>query len=287
MKAHRAASASRKDPYVSSVSNDDLASQLAATPWNGGGESGLANDSPSNRVTESGQAAGGGPTITIEGNPIFFLNPTAYTDGGDTVLLADPSSSTLTGATVTISGGGLPGDMITSPDAPGYPGITASYDSATKTLTLAGVGTLGDYQGLLTFLLFSSTSSDPLNGGADPTRTLTYTVTDGVNTSSPVSATADIYPVNPSPPSGTTAFLVMSNSNNGDEEIFDIGSDKILAAYSLGALPAGWQLQGFGGFYDYLGHTQATDTMDMALRESSTGTMEFFAVNNNTIQSMI
>ena len=39
---------------------------------------------------------------------------------------------------------------------------------------------------------------------------------------------------NPPPPAGTTADMIMSDPSNGDYEIYDIGGNAILAAYSLG-----------------------------------------------------
>ena len=56
--------------------------------------------------------------------------------------------------------------------------ITASYNAATETLMLSGSDTLAHYQQVLDSVTFSS-GSNPTNSGANPTRTLTWTLNDG------------------------------------------------------------------------------------------------------------
>src|SRR6202162_1548702 len=63
-------------------------------------------------------------------------------------------------------------------------------------LTLSGTDTAAHYQSVLDNLAFSSSAADPTNGGADPTRTATWQVTDATNNqlSTPQSETIDISP---------------------------------------------------------------------------------------------
>ena len=49
-------------------------------------------------------------------------------------------------------------------------------------LTLSGSDTLADYQAVLRSVTFSSSSANPTDNGADPTRTITWTINDGVST---------------------------------------------------------------------------------------------------------
>ena len=49
-----------------------------------------------------------------------------------------------------------------------------------------------------------------------------------------------VTPPNPPPPVGTTADMVMNNPSNGDYEIYDIGGNAIMAAYSLGQMDSRW-----------------------------------------------
>src|SRR5262245_47220022 len=77
---------------------------------------------------------------------------------------------------------------------------------------------------------------------------------------------------NPSPPAGTTADMILRGSNAspavmGQYEIYDIGNNAILAAYSLGQVGTDWAFVTLGGFFD-------GDTTDMLLRNSNTGAFE-------------
>jgi hypothetical protein len=81
---------------------------------------------------------------------------------------------------------------------------------------------------------------------------------------------------NPSPPSATTADMIMRDGGNGDYEIYDIGNNAILAGSSLAQISTDWQVVGLGGF-------DGADTSDMILRNSGTGVFEVYDVSNNNI----
>jgi hypothetical protein len=76
----------------------------------------------------------------------------------------------------------------------------------------------------------------------------------------------------PPPPAGTTADMVLRGSNSspavaGQYEIYDLGSNAILAGYRLGQVGTDWAFVTLGGF-------NGSDTTDMLLRSSSTGGFE-------------
>ena len=81
---------------------------------------------------------------------------------------------------------------------------------------------------------------------------------------------------NPPPPAGTTADMIMSDGNNGVREIYDIGSNAVLAAYPLGQLARIGTVAGLGRF-------KGSDTTDMILRDSSSGAFEVYDISNNNI----
>jgi Lipase (class 3) len=83
-------------------------------------------------------------------------------------------------------------------------------------------------------------------------------------------------PANPAPPGGTTAIMVMNNPSNSDYEIYDVGSNAILAAYQLGQVGAPWRSTALGTF-------QAGDSSDMLLRNGSTGAFEAYYLSGNNI----
>src|SRR5262249_26331131 len=107
----------------------------------------------------------------------------------------DPDSLDLVGATVSIAGGTFGGDGdVLAADTSGT-AITASYDSASETLTLSGADTVAHYQAVLDSLTFAS-GADPSAGGPAPARVVPWVVEDGSASnplSSPQSTTIDLH----------------------------------------------------------------------------------------------
>src|SRR5215510_12017755 len=81
---------------------------------------------------------------------------------------------------------------------------------------------------------------------------------------------------NPIPPIGTTADLILRQSSSGLYEIYDIGSNAILAGYEVAQVGLDWQFAGLGGFF-------GSDTTDMLLRNTSTGGFEVYDISDNNI----
>src|SRR6266436_3592701 len=82
---------------------------------------------------------------------------------------------------------------------------------------------------------------------------------------------------NPPPPGGTTADMILRASRAVSQyEIYDIGSNSILAAYSLGQIGNDWTFVGLGGFF-------GSDTTDMILRNGNTGGFQVYNISNNNI----
>jgi hypothetical protein len=57
--------------------------------------------------------------------------------------------------------------------------ITVSYNAATETLSLSGYDTIARYNTVMAALRYNTTGDNPTNYGANATRTLTWTVSDG------------------------------------------------------------------------------------------------------------
>src|SRR5207248_2758671 len=83
---------------------------------------------------------------------------------------------------------------------------------------------------------------------------------------------------NPAAPAGTTADMVLRIANTsptaGQYEIYDIGSNTILAGYSLGQVGTDWGFVTLGGF-------NGGDTTDMLLRNGQTGGFEVYDISND------
>jgi microcystin-dependent protein/N-acetylneuraminic acid mutarotase len=118
------------------------------------------------------------------------LGPHATLTLSPNVTVSDPDDASLASATVAVTGGALPGDLLAASTA--GTGISASYNSTTETLTLTGSDTLANYQQVLDSVTFTSTSANPNVRGADRTRTLTWTLNDGVATSTPQTETVSV-----------------------------------------------------------------------------------------------
>jgi hypothetical protein len=165
--------------------------------------------SASNGAAPAGMALDNAPTLSFTSGATFTestLNPAAANNTPVAAISAvsagDSDNSALVGATVTV-GGFFVGDVLSA--ATTGTSITQSYNSTTGVLTLTGKDTLADYQSVLASLTFTSTSDNPTDFGADPSRTLTVTVNDGLLSSAPQTATVTVTGVNDPPTlSGTT-----------------------------------------------------------------------------------
>ncbi len=140
-----------------------------------------------------------------------------FTEEGGAVTLASGASVgdlddvNLSSATVKITGGGFTGDVLAANTA--GTAITASYNAASETLTLSGADTLAHYQQVLDSVTFNA-GENPTDFGSNPTRTLTWTLTDpsgtangGVNVSAPVTSTISVTSVNDPPTLSNVASL--------------------------------------------------------------------------------
>jgi hypothetical protein len=125
-------------------------------------------------------------TVDVDFPPNVTAGAAAsFTAGGSPVAvdpalsIADPSSSSMTGATVTIGAGFLAGDTLNFAN---QNSINGSYDASSGVLTLSGTDSLTNYQTALDSVTysFSPANGDPTNGGADTSRTISITVTDSL-----------------------------------------------------------------------------------------------------------
>ena len=94
-------------------------------------------------------------------------------------------------------------------------------------------------------------------------------------------ATFQIQPeLNPAPASDAASDMILERGATGSYEIYDIGSNTILAAYALGQFAPQWQVAGMGGF-------DGADTSDIVLRNTSNGQFELADVNGNSITNIV
>lgn len=110
--------------------------------------------------------------------------------------VADVDQATQWGARVAITAGFVAGDILAVTTVPG---VTASYNALTGVLTLTGQASEADYQAMLDSVTFSNAGDNPTNYGASTSRTISFTVFDGLISSDPATATVTVAGTNDGP----------------------------------------------------------------------------------------
>jgi len=123
--------------------------------------------------------------IYVEGTPVSI--------GDDDVRIQDIDSTTLQGATITLTNPQA-GDVLRLSALPA--GITANVNATGTTVTLSGSGTLATYEAAIRAVQFNSTSDSP-SGAID--RLVSVVVTDGFANSNTATTTIHVVPVNDAP----------------------------------------------------------------------------------------
>jgi Ca2+-binding RTX toxin-like protein len=137
--------------------------------------------------------------LGVQPRGLFFLSTPTVTAGGSvtfaqggspvvlnsSLTLANPDGQNLASAIVKVAGGSAANGETLAANTAGT-SIVASYNSATETLTLSGNDTLAHYQTVLRSVTFSSTG---VTAGA---RTINWTVSDGIITSTTPTSTVTV-----------------------------------------------------------------------------------------------
>ena len=157
------------------------------------------------------------PVISGAGSTQGYVENAAGTVLEPAISLADVDDTQVTQATVTISGGLMPGDRLNFVD---QLGISGSYNAVTGVLTLSGTATRANYETALRSITFDSTSDNP---GSGP-RTISWQVTDansegaanGQQNSNVATTTVNVTPVNDAPSiTGLDATSASTYTENG------------------------------------------------------------------------
>jgi hypothetical protein len=142
----------------------------------------------SNTVTSSVTVVGvdQAPVLAGAGNTVTFTPGGAPVAASPAITAFSADNLNLASATVSISTGFFAGDVLAAVTT--GTAITATYNATTHVLTLTGSDTVAHYQQVLDSVTYSSTSADPTNAGADLSRTLTWRVNDGKQSSAAVTS---------------------------------------------------------------------------------------------------
>ncbi len=197
--------------YVTTLNSTDTAIGHDGTATDEGGSrifSGSLTAAPGTAPTVFATVfeptANGAPFgMEIDYAPIIALGSGAgYTEGGPpgdvatSLVVTDPDQAVIKGATVAITAGFTAGDTLSfTPSG----GIAGSYDAATGVLTLTGNASFAAYQTVLDSVALTAAGDNPTNYGANTSRTVSFTVTDGLLNSDPATATVAVTAVNDAP----------------------------------------------------------------------------------------
>jgi ELWxxDGT repeat protein len=197
---------------------------------------GVAASSAGSSVLDTVHVA---PTVTAGGTVTFAGGGTAVALD-PTLTVGDPDSNDLlASATVVIATGFLAGDTI------GFSkqdGITGTYDSGSGVLTLSGAASVATYQSALDTLTFSFSPADgdPTGGGGDASRSIAWSVNDGVANSGTGTSALEVVHVAPTvSASGTVTFIGGGTAVALDPTLAlndaDSGGDLVGATVTIGA----------------------------------------------------
>ena len=239
--------------YLTTLNSSDTAASHDGTATDEGGSrifSGSLTATPGTAPTVFATAfeptSNGAPLgMEIDYAPILALSSGAgYTEGGPpgdvatSLVVSDPDQAVIKGATVAITAGLAAGDTLTfTPSG----GITGSYNAATGVLTLSGNASFAAYQTVLDSVAFTAAGDNPTNYGANTTRTINFTVTDGLLNSDPATATITITATNDAPVNvvpGAQVFnedaaRVFSTANGNALSTSDVDADPAAQALSV------------------------------------------------------
>ena len=143
----------------------------------------------------------------VAGGDVSYLGGSGPIASDGSISIYGGSVPNLVSATISISSGMQIGDTLsTLPEM----GISTHYNPNTGVLTLLGDAPSANYEAALQAVEFEFTPpfADPTAGGADLSRTLTYVVSDGVGSSTPVTSTVTVQHAPPSVTANEPAVFV-------------------------------------------------------------------------------
>ncbi len=172
------------------------------------------------------------------------------------LAVADAAAVSLSAAMVSISAGFVQGDTLSvgSPQT----GIASQYNAATGVLTLSGAASLAAYEAELDSITYASVNA------TTSSRTILWSVNDGVNASAPVTSHVSVsspIPTNPAP----DLNILWQNIVSGQASFWDMTGNTRTGSGAISPNPGpSWRAVGTGAFFN-------GDTSDILWQNRSTG----------------
>ena len=174
------------------------------------------------------KAANNPPVIMTSSGPADFVEsvdgPPVPVTLDAALTVTDPDNTTLTWATVTITGQLQSGEDILDFENSSELDIAGSYDAGAGVLTLTspgGTATLPEWQAVLRTVTYSNTSTTP----STATRTITFVVSDGMNNSAGATKIVTITAVNNAPIITNLHGDAVTFTENGPAVLLDVGGN--------------------------------------------------------------
>ncbi len=198
------------------------------------------------------------PPVLSAGATVSYVTGAAPVTLDAALSVTDAAAVSLSAATVSISAGFLAGDALSVGSS--QTGITSAYNGATGVLTLSGAASLAAYQKELDSVAYASPHATASS------RTITWSVNDGVNTSAPATShvSVSVVSVPPTDPAVPSPDLnIMLQNAGGQLALWHVNGSTLSAADLLGPNPgAGWAEKGVGAFF-------TGDTSDILLQNAN------------------
>ena len=172
------------------------------------------------------------PVVTTSGGSASYTENAAAVPVDPTLTLTDADSTQITGATVQLSAGYVPGQDSLGMSS--QPGISWSWNGSTGTLTLTGSASVAAYQAALRTVTY-------FNGSEAPTtapRTVSFSVTDGLTTSVAATRQLQVVSVNDAPTTSNASATAAEDAAAVPITLTGSDVDGTVTHFQLGSLPA-------------------------------------------------
>ena len=208
------------------------------------------------------------PPVVTAGASVSYVAGAAPVALDAGLSLADAAAVNLSAATVSISAGFAQGDTLSvgSPQT----GIVSQYNAATGVLSLSGAGSLAAYETELDSITYASANA------TTSSRTILWSVNDGVNASAPVTSHVAVTAAPPDPNAPAPDLNILwQNTSTGQASIWEMNGNTRIGGGAVSNLGPSWRGVGTGDF-------NGDGKSDILWQNTSTGQASIWEMDGNT-----
>ena len=208
------------------------------------------------------------PPVVTAGASVSYVAGAAPVALDAGLAVADAAAVSLSAAAVSISAGFAQGDTLSvgSPQT----GIVSQYNAATGVLTLSGSASLASYETELNSITYASANA------TTSSRTITWSVNDGVNASAPVTSHVSVSSASPDP-SATPDLNILWQNANGQASIWEMSDTSLIGGGAVSPNPgSSWRAIGTRDFNN-------DGNSDILWQNTSTGQASIWEMSGNSL----